>query len=48
MDVTLTLTRSDGSVETHALLCRIDTLDEVEYFKHGGVLNYVLRGLASK
>jgi aconitate hydratase len=24
---------------------RIDTLDEVEYFRHGGILPYVLRGL---
>jgi aconitate hydratase len=27
------------------LLCRIDTLDEVEYFRHGGILPYVLRQL---
>jgi len=27
------------------LLCRIDTLDEVEYCRHGGILPYVLRGL---
>ncbi len=27
------------------LLCRIDTLDEVEYFKNGGILQYVLRSL---
>jgi aconitate hydratase len=27
------------------LLCRIDTLDEVEYYRHGGILPYVLRGL---
>ena len=25
------------------LLCRIDTLDELEYFRHGGILQYVLR-----
>jgi aconitate hydratase len=29
------------------LLCRIDTLDEVEYFRHGGILHYVLRNLAA-
>ncbi len=46
MDVTLTLTRKDGKTEEHTLYCRIDTLDEVDYFKHGGVLNYVLRDLA--
>jgi aconitate hydratase len=29
------------------ILCRIDTLDEIEYFKNGGILHYVLRDLAS-
>ena len=29
------------------LLCRIDTLDEVDYYRHGGILHYVLRQLAS-
>jgi aconitate hydratase len=47
MDVNLTLTRKNGSTETIKLMCRIDTLDEVEYYKNGGVLNYVLRSLAS-
>lgn len=46
MDVTLRITRADGKTEEYALLCRIDTLDEVEYFKNGGILHYVLRGLA--
>jgi aconitate hydratase len=45
MPVKLTITRKDGSVETLDLLCRIDTLDEVEYYRHGGILPYVLRGL---
>lgn len=47
MDVDMTITRKDGSSETIKLMCRIDTLDEVEYYKNGGVLNYVLRSLAS-
>ncbi len=47
MDVTLTVTRADGTKEKYTLLCRIDTLDEVEYFKHGGILPYVLRGIAA-
>ena len=46
MDVKLTIKRKDGKTEEHLLYCRIDTLDEVDYFKHGGVLNYVLRDLA--
>ncbi len=46
MDVTLTITRKSGTTESVKLLCRIDTLDEVEYYKNGGVLNFVLRSLA--
>ena len=34
-----------GGVREEPLICRIDTLDEVEYFRHGGILQYVLRGL---
>ncbi len=37
--------RADGTVEEIALLCRIDTLDELEYFRHGGILQYVLRSM---
>ncbi|HEU0117120.1 MAG TPA: aconitate hydratase, partial [Alphaproteobacteria bacterium] len=48
MDVTLTITRPDGKSEQVALLCRIDTLDEVEYYKNGGILPYVLRDLISR
>jgi aconitate hydratase len=36
----------DGSVKKAPLLVRIDTLDELEYFKNGGILPYVLRQLA--
>ena len=45
MSLTLHITREDGSKETVDVLCRIDTLNEVEYFKSGGILNYVLRQL---
>jgi len=38
---------SDGTRRDVPLLCRIDTLDELEYFRHGGILNYVLRQLAT-
>ncbi|MGI9508344.1 MAG: aconitate hydratase, partial [Geminicoccaceae bacterium] len=48
MDVACTIKRSDGSEETIQLLCRIDTLDEVDYYRHGGILHYVLRQLASQ
>ncbi|MBW5416048.1 aconitate hydratase AcnA [Pseudomonas sp. MAG002Y] len=45
MPLTMEITREDGSMETVELLCRIDTLNEVEYFKAGGILHYVLRSL---
>jgi aconitate hydratase len=40
-----TIHRADGSTEQITLLCRIDTLDEVDYFRHGGILHFVLRQL---
>jgi aconitate hydratase len=46
-DVTVTVTRADGAHSTFAALCRIDTLDEVDYYRHGGILKYVLRGLVA-
>jgi aconitate hydratase len=42
-----TITRADGSTLNVPLLCRIDTLDEIEYYKNGGILHYVLRQLAA-
>ncbi|HMO31319.1 aconitate hydratase, partial [Enterovirga sp.] len=45
--MTLEVKSSDGSVKEVPLLCRIDTLDELEYFKNGGILPYVLRQLAA-
>ncbi|WP_119419909.1 aconitate hydratase AcnA [Desertibaculum subflavum] len=45
MDVPMTITRKDGSKQVVQLKCRIDTLDEVEYYRHGGILHYVLRNL---
>jgi aconitate hydratase len=46
-DVTVTLTRADGSTETFQTRCRIDTVNELEYFLNGGILHYVLRKLAA-
>lgn len=43
MLLTLHIKRSDGTTEQAKLICRIDTLNEVEYFKAGGILHYVLR-----
>ncbi|MEE8504818.1 MAG: aconitate hydratase AcnA, partial [Kiloniellales bacterium] len=45
MDLACRIQRPDGAVEEIALLCRIDTTDEAEYYRHGGILHYVLRGL---
>ena len=36
---------SDGGLKRVPLICRIDTLDELDYFKHGGILQYVIRQL---
>ena len=47
-DVTLTITRRDGSSQQVALLLRIDTPIEVDYYRHGGILPYVLRELISR
>jgi aconitate hydratase len=41
------IVRSDGSSLSAPLICRIDTLDELEYFRSGGILPYVLRRLAA-
>jgi len=46
MDVACRITRKDGTAQAITLLCRIDTLDEVEYYHHGGILPFVLRNLA--
>ena len=46
-DVSVEVTRKDGSRFTFTALCRIDTANEVEYFMNGGILHYVLRKLAS-
>jgi aconitate hydratase len=46
MDVPMTIHYRDGASEKVVLTCRIDTAEEIEYFKNGGVLQYVLRNLA--
>ncbi|MBA1202100.1 aconitate hydratase AcnA [Pseudomonas capeferrum] len=43
MTLPLRIVREDGQEERIEVLCRIDTLNEVEYFKAGGILHYVLR-----
>ncbi|MCC6481648.1 MAG: aconitate hydratase, partial [Sphingomonadaceae bacterium] len=46
-DVTVQVTRKDGSSFSFTALCRIDTANEVEYFRNGGILHYVLRKLVA-
>jgi len=41
------IVNGEGSLKRVPLLCRIDTLDELEYFRNGGILQYVLRQLAA-
>jgi aconitate hydratase len=45
--VTVKITRADGSVVNIETLCRIDTANELDYYKHGGILHYVLRSLVA-
>jgi len=44
--VSVTATAIDGSVKTFQAVVRIDTPGEADYFRHGGILQYVLRSLA--
>ena len=47
---TLTVKATDaaGAAKSFAVLCRIDTPEELNYYKHGGILPYVLRSLAKR
>ena len=44
--MTVEITRADGSTASAQVMCRIDTLDELDYYKNGGIMPYVLRNLA--
>ena len=46
MELSMVIHRADGKLDTVPLICRIDTVDEVAYYQHGGILQYVLRGMA--
>ena len=45
--VTVEMTRADGTKESFETRCRIDTVNELDYFLNGGILQYVLRKLAA-
>jgi len=44
--LTVTATSEGGAVRTFAVRSRIDTPEELHYYRHGGILQYVLRNLA--
>ena len=46
MDIKMLIKRANGTTDTVDLLCRVDTADEVNYYRHGGILQYVLRDMA--
>ena len=46
-DVEVEVTHGDGTKATFTALCRIDTANEMEYYRNGGILHYVLRKLAA-
>ena len=47
-DVTVDVTREDGSAFSFVAKCRIDTENELDYYRNGGILQYVIRKLASQ
>ncbi len=42
-EFSLLVHRADGRTDTAPVICRIDTADELDYYRHGGILHYVLR-----
>lgn len=46
--VTVKIVRADGEVIEIKTRCRIDTINELEYYQHGGILHYVLRNLVGE
>lgn len=47
-EITLRVRRAEGTLQEVNVLCRIDTPIEVEYYRHGGILPYVLRQLLAQ
>jgi aconitate hydratase len=43
--LSLTIRRADGRIDTVPVICRINTADEVAYYRDGGILHHVLRKL---
>ncbi len=47
MDLSLVIHRANGTSDSVPVTCRIDTVDEIGYYQHGGILQYVLRQMAA-
>jgi len=47
-DLTLRITRKDGTTSDVPVTCRIDTPIEIDYYQHGGILPYVLRQIIAR
>jgi aconitate hydratase len=47
-ELTLKITRAEGSSTDVPVICRIDTPIEVDYYAHGGILPFVLRQLVAR
>ncbi len=46
MDLLMVIYRASGQSDSVSVKCRVDTADEVEYYRNGGILHYVLREMA--
>ncbi len=46
-NVTVSITFPDGRIKEAVTRCRIDTINELDYYRHGGILHYVLRNLVA-
>jgi len=47
-ELTLRITRSNGQADETRVRCRIDTPIEIQYYRHGGIMHYVLRQLLAE
>ena len=46
--LTCRVQRADGTAQEFEVRCRIDTENELDYFRHGGILPYVLRNMLAE
>ncbi len=44
-ELSVTATAEDGATKSFSMTCRVDTPEELNYYRHGGILQYVLRQL---